>query len=251
MAKFNPNKLLVIVFMLCAVFALNGCNNSLQKNDDTEVIQEAEETSEENEELIAKIEELEDKIASIEDTTYNFSIYPEGYLMNEDQKYLSKPMAEWIGGDDYNVGIWFERDEGENHYIYFATGTDCGGCVSNSPVYLIKKKNQRAAERHVLNDKDDNGGLYPIFERGNFAYLLSPHKTKAAFVGAEDIYNFEDTGKQTIYIYDFNTEKTEVFMELPADKKIAGGFDGFEINTWDSEVDMYWDIDTGDLVVNF
>ncbi len=107
---------------------------------------------------------------------------------------------------------------------------------------IIDKTNNKIT-RKVLDITDNNNNIHTLFTTGNGAYVLSPDKTKVAFVSTNDFFD----GDQSIYIYDFKTEKSEKFMDLEPGQKIAelgpGGFFLYDQN-------LYWDEETGKLIVS-
>lgn len=170
----------------------------------------------------------------------------DGYLWYGSEKFLDVPLSEWLGGPNYNVGIWFQQEEGDQVYIYFSSGTDCGGCFQKEDDYMIIDKLSAKISRNELNVSDDNDRTYSLFSSsGNGTDILSPDKTKVAFVDSDDLYGDSD---QSVYIYDFVSGRGEKYKDLPSGQKIAEAGPGGVFLT--KENALYWNEETGELVIN-
>lgn len=169
----------------------------------------------------------------------------DGYLWGKSKKLIDIPLEEWLGSSNYNVGIWFQREEGDKTYIYFSSGSDCGGCFVNEDDYLVVDRNTNKIIRNNLRIFNDNHVVYELFRQGNGTVTLSPDKTRAAYV------NEASSGEQYVYIYDFKTETNETSTNLPYGKKIAeSGAGGFFMKDYkEPSKYLYWN-ENGELIVN-
>ena len=167
-----------------------------------------------------------------------------GYLWHGTEKLLDgETIADWLGGDNYNAGIWFQRDEGDQVYLYFSSGSDCGGCSIHEDDYMVIDKKTNKIIRKEIEITDRSTGIaYGIFRQGNGTGVLSPDKTKVVYVSKNA------KNDQSVYVHYFKERKIEEkIMDIPHGQIIAENTpNGFFLLDKKS---LLWDETTGKPIV--